>query len=234
LPNRSWKFTHNNIEIIVTPEYEQLIPQLTSIEYTNLKQSIKENNGNIIPIIVNKEGIIIDGHHRFKACKELGITPKIEIQEFSDSISEKEFIITINLNRRHLNQFQISLLGYKLEEIEKQKAKIRQLKNLKNIGSISSSSSLSLASNDANEDTTKGKVSKIIANKIGQSSATYERNKKIIEEGTEEQIKKLQDKKESTNKIYNEIVKAQKKEELLKKCKNISIKIIIINNIRSR
>jgi DNA modification methylase len=227
LSNRHWIFIQNkNIEIIIKPEYEQLIPQLTSIEYANLKQSIKESNGNTIPIIVNKEGIVIDGHHRFRACKELGIAPKIQVQEFSDPLVEKEFIITINLNRRHLNQFQISLLGYKLEEIEKQKAKIRQLKNLKNVGSISSSlSSSSLASNEANEEkTTKGKVSKIIANKIGQSASTYERNKKIIEDGTEEQIKKLQEKKESTNKIYNEIVKAQKKEELLKNAKILASK----------
>ena len=194
-------------------EYERLVPPLTPKEYANLKQSIKENNGNNIPIIINKEGIILDGNNRYKACLELRLDPRIEIQEFSDPILEKEFIITINLNRRHLNQFQISELGYKLEEIERQKAKIRQLKNLKNIHYIPSTSSL--ASNEANDKTT-GKVSKIIANKIGQSASTYERNKKIIEEGTEDQKNKLRENKESTNKIYNNIVKAKKIEELLK------------------
>jgi ParB-like chromosome segregation protein Spo0J len=123
--------SNRNIEIKTKQEYEQLVPPLNLIEYTNLKQSIKENKGNTIPIIVNKEGIIIDGHHRFKACEELGLEPRIEIKKISDPLLEKEFIININLNRRHLNQFQISELGYKLEEIEKQKAKIRQLKNLK-------------------------------------------------------------------------------------------------------
>ena len=167
--------TNKNIKIKTKSEYEQLVPHLTTLEYNNLKQSIKENNGNTIPIIVNKEGIIIDGHHRYKASIELGLKPRIEVQEFSDPILEKEFIISINLNRRHLNQFQISELGYKLEEIEKQKAKIRQLKNLKNVKYILSTSSL--ASNEANDETT-GKVSKIIANKIGQSASTYERNKR--------------------------------------------------------
>jgi ParB-like chromosome segregation protein Spo0J len=187
---------NNFIEIKVKQEYEKLVPPLTPIEYTNLKQSIRENNGNTIPILVNKEGIVIDGHHRHRACLELGIEPRIEIQDFSDLPLEKEFIITINLNRRHLNQFQISELGYKLEEIEKQKAKARQLKNLKNVGSSLSS----LASNEANEETI-GKVSKIIANKIGQSASTYEKNKRIIEEGTEEQKKRLREKKESTKKF---------------------------------
>jgi DNA modification methylase/ParB-like chromosome segregation protein Spo0J len=212
-------FNHNKeIEVKTKSEYEQLVPSLTKIEYINLKQSIKESNGNIIPIIVNKEGIIIDGYHRFKVCKELEITPKIETKEFPDELEEKEFIISINRNRRHLNQFQISELGYKLEEIEKEKAKGRQLKALKNVGDNTSYSISSLASNDANEKKEKeekGKVSKIIANKIGQSSTRYERNKKIIEEGTEEQKNKLREGKESTNQIYNEIMKAKKKEELL-------------------
>jgi DNA modification methylase/ParB-like chromosome segregation protein Spo0J len=214
---------NNFIEIKVKQEYEKLVPPLTPIEYTNLKQSIRENNGNTIPILVNKEGIVIDGHHRHRACLELGIEPRIEIQDFSDLLLEKEFIITINLNRRHLNQFQISELGYKLEEIEKQKAKARQLKNLKNVGSSLSS----LASNEANEETI-GKVSKIIANKIGQSASTYEKNKRIIEEGTEEQKKRLREKKESTNKIYNDIIKSKKKEELLKNAKIYASKSTIL------
>ena len=214
--------TNKKIEIKTKSEYEHLVPPLTPKENNNLKQSIKESNGNIIPILLNKEGIIIDGHHRFTACQELGIVPKIETKEFADELEEKEFIISINRNRRHLNQFQISELGYKFEEIEKQKAKNRQLNALKNVGDNNSYSISSIASNDANEKEEKeekGKVSKIIAIKIGQSSTRYERNKKIIEEGTEEQKNKLRDGKESTNKIYNAIVKAKKKDELLKNSK---------------
>jgi DNA modification methylase/ParB-like chromosome segregation protein Spo0J len=214
--------SYRNLEIKIKADYQQLVPTQTLVEYKNLKQSIEEHDGNIIPIIVNSQGTIIDGYHRFKACQELGIVPKIKIREFSSELEEKEFIININLNRRHLNEFQISELGYKLEEIEKQKARIRQLKNLKNVGDNISSMS-SLASNDANDKRKKeekgesGKVSKIIANRIGQSTTKYEHNKKIIEEGTEEQKNKLRENKESTNKIYNEIMKDKKKEELLLK-----------------
>ena len=218
------------IEIKIKSDYAQLVPPLTPIAYTNLKQSIKENNGNTIPILVTEEGVILDGHHRYKICKELNLEPKIQTKEFSNYLDEKEFIITINLHRRHLTQFQISELGCKLQDIEKQKARMRQLKNLKNVGAYNHSIS-SLASNDANEQEEKdseekGKVSKIIAKKIGQSSTKYERNKKIIEQGTEEQKAKLREGKESTNKIYNEIVKAQKKEELLKNAKISSLYLI--------
>ena len=209
--NDANKVDTTKIAIRINDEYKQLISQLSSEEYETLKKSIRESKGNVVPIIANQQGVILDGHNRFRICKELGIDPRIEIKEFSSSIYEKEFVIIINLNRRHLNQFQISELGYKLEEIEKQKARFRQLKNLKNVEAIIPSS---LASIDANDET--GKISKIIAKRIGQSPTMYERNKKIIEEGTGEQKYKLREEKESTNKVYNEIVKAKKKDEFLK------------------
>lgn len=210
------KYNINNV-IKINLEYEKIVPSLTPREYDLLKSSIKESGENAIPIIVNQDNIVLDGHNRFKACQELGITPKIEVMKFPDPILEKEFIITINLNRRHLNSFQIAELGYQLEEIEREKAKKRQLNHLKNVGD---NSSLSLAPFDANEkegkqERQKGKVSQIIANKIGQPTRTYERNRKIIEEGSDEQKERLRQGKVSTNKVYNEIVKAKKIKDLL-------------------
>ena len=126
--------TTKKIVIKINDEYKQLISQLTSEEYEILKNSISESKGNIVPIIPNKHGIILDGYHRYRACEELGIDPKIEIKEFSDPIDEKEFIIIINLNRRQLNSFQIAELGVNSEEIEKEKTKVR----LSKIGKIGS------------------------------------------------------------------------------------------------
>lgn len=38
----------------------------------SLKQSIKEWDL-LMPIIVNQDNVVLDGYHRLKACKELGI-----------------------------------------------------------------------------------------------------------------------------------------------------------------
>jgi ParB-like chromosome segregation protein Spo0J len=59
-------------KIMVNPEYASLVPELSPEECESLKQSIKEANGLYVPIIANEDGIILDGHHRFKACQELG------------------------------------------------------------------------------------------------------------------------------------------------------------------
>ena len=63
-------------------------------------------------------------HHRFKACKELEITPKIETKEFPDELEEKEFIISINrikVESQNPNQ----KVEPKLNEIEHEKVKKR-------------------------------------------------------------------------------------------------------------
>ena len=60
-------------EIKISQEYASLVPQLPIEEYESIKESIKQN-GLYVPIIVNKDGIVLDGHHRFRICQELGIT----------------------------------------------------------------------------------------------------------------------------------------------------------------
>ena len=53
-----------------------------------LKNSIS-NKGLHLPIIINQDNVILDGHNRLKICQELGIEPKFEVKEFSGSITGK-------------------------------------------------------------------------------------------------------------------------------------------------
>jgi ParB-like chromosome segregation protein Spo0J len=123
-PNNKNNTSTNNRTISTKKEYLKLIPSLSESEFESLKQSIKEQ-GLHIPVIVNKQGIVVDGHHRFRACKELGIPLQFHTKEFKDPLEEKEFVIEVNLNRRQLNIFEKVQLGYSLEHIEKERAKRR-------------------------------------------------------------------------------------------------------------
>ena len=109
----------------VNLEYQKLLPQFSLGEFEELKTSIR-NDGLHYAIAINKEGVILDGHNRYRACKELGITPKLEIKEFPNALLEKKFVIESNLKRRHLNKFQRAKLILPLLEIEKELAKERQ------------------------------------------------------------------------------------------------------------
>jgi ParB-like chromosome segregation protein Spo0J len=114
----------DNITFQINKEYQSLLPPLSEIEFYLLKQSIKED-GLRIPIIVNMRGVILDGHHRFRACKELGFIPKHDVMEFKDSLEEKQFVMEFNLRRRQLGLFQKVEVGYNLEDVEKEIAKRR-------------------------------------------------------------------------------------------------------------
>jgi hypothetical protein len=70
----------------------------------------------------------LDGHHRFQACRELGIKePKTTTRDFENRFEEKIFVIECNLRRRQLNHFQRGELALKskqiLEEVSKQNQK---------------------------------------------------------------------------------------------------------------
>jgi len=93
-----------------------------------MTSSIMEKNGNVVPILLNKDHKILDGHNRFTGCQEENIEPKAEICniEFQNRDEEKLFIINLNLNRRHLNKFGRIELALKSKPIYEKIAKEKQ------------------------------------------------------------------------------------------------------------
>lgn len=85
-----------------TDEYQVLDP-LSDDEYESLKRDI-ESNGVEIPIAIDEDGHIIDGHHRVKACDELGITdyPTKEYTGLTDE-EKRRLAWKLNMQRRHLS-----------------------------------------------------------------------------------------------------------------------------------
>jgi site-specific DNA-methyltransferase (adenine-specific) len=224
-PNNKSNTSSNSTTISIKKEYLKQIPSLSRSEFESLKQSIKEE-GQHIPIIVNKQGIVLDGHHRFRACKELGIPLQYHTEEFKDSLEEKQFLIEVNLRRRQLNEFQRVEIGYSLENIEKERAKRRMslggqrvgLANKKEDHDNNNVVEQRGASIDATLEPSeeKGKVSEIIAKNIGVSTTTYERGKKIIEKGTEDQKNNLRKDIIGITNVYNQIRRQEQKEDLIR------------------
>ena len=119
------KKSNRNIEITIKQEYEGLVPPLPDKDYHELKESIK-NDGQFFAITVNEKGEILDGYHRFRACQELSIEPKIEVKKFDNPLDEKRFVIESNLKRRHLEIHERAALATELQSIEEEAAKDRQ------------------------------------------------------------------------------------------------------------
>lgn len=106
-------------ELKINKEYLDKIPRPDKEQYAALKESIKTSS-QLEPIIVNEDYEILDGYTRFQICKELGITPKIQIRKFDTKEIESMFVRTVNLKRRHLSPIQIyELFEDEIEEIKK-------------------------------------------------------------------------------------------------------------------
>jgi len=116
--------------LTIDEEYAHLMSPLSDLDPETLKLSI-QRRGQYVPIIVNQDGVILDGHLRYGACQELGIKPEIKVRHFENRLEEKKFIIEVNLCRTHLNDFQRSELQKNLESIRL--AEVKDSERTKNV-----------------------------------------------------------------------------------------------------
>jgi 16S rRNA G966 N2-methylase RsmD len=114
------------MQLIISPEYDRLVFRQDEKTYSELFKSISEN-GQYHPIIINPKGVILDGHHRYRICQELELTPKVEVKEFESDLYEKLFVVDSNLNRRHLNDYQRAKLALWAKPILEELARKRML-----------------------------------------------------------------------------------------------------------
>jgi hypothetical protein len=82
----------------------QLLPPLSEEEYASLFDDIAAG-GVKVPIDVDEQGEILDGHHRKRICDELGIECPTRVVELPES-AKADYALTVNLARRHLDRMQ--------------------------------------------------------------------------------------------------------------------------------
>lgn len=83
----------------------QLLPPLTDEEYDALKESIR-SQGVLIPVEMDEEGNILDGHHRVRIAQELGVEYEVNVRSGLDEREKRSLSRTLNTQRRHLSQAQ--------------------------------------------------------------------------------------------------------------------------------
>jgi ParB-like chromosome segregation protein Spo0J len=69
----------------------QVVPPLSDEEFAALKTDI-ELRGVLVPVEYDEAGSVLDGHHRIRACQELGITTwdKIVRRNLGDDRAKRE------------------------------------------------------------------------------------------------------------------------------------------------
>jgi hypothetical protein len=88
-----------------------IFPLLEGEELNALTEDIRVN-GQRVPITIYEDKIL-DGRNRYRACVKIGIGPRSVV--FTGSRAEAEaFVISMNVHRRHLSEFQRAGLALKL------------------------------------------------------------------------------------------------------------------------
>lgn len=89
-----------------TAQPYQLFDDLTEEEYAALRDDIARC-GVLVPIEFDEDGNVLDGHHRLRACQELGITdyPRV-VRAGLDEQGKRNHTRSLQMLRRHLTSEQ--------------------------------------------------------------------------------------------------------------------------------
>ena len=93
--------------------FTAVTPLLQGVEYEALKRSIAKH-GLLKKICLHKDGSIIDGRNRYRACIDVGVEPQFCTWDGDDS-GLLGYILSMNLYRTHLTQSQRAVVALDVE-----------------------------------------------------------------------------------------------------------------------
>ncbi len=99
-----------------------IFPMMSEDEFNDLMENIKKH-GLMEPIWAWK-GEIIDGRNRYLACTKTGVKP--EFREWDGEGSLVEFVVSLNLHRRHLTSSQKAMISENILPFLEEEAKERK------------------------------------------------------------------------------------------------------------
>lgn len=180
-----------NEPVIIDEEFENLFPPLKPDEYSKLEMLCKRDG--IQCPLRTWNGILVDGHNRYKISEEWDLN--YEVKELEDCHSReeaKQWAIDNQIARRNLTKSQLVEVYAKYESSLKKEAEAKMLSGKKD------------PSSNLNEGTNPIRTAAEVAKKIGVGENTYRAMVFIKKNGTQEQIDRM-DKKITVPKKSNAV-----------------------------
>ena len=188
-------------ELKINETLERVMPPLQELELKLLTESLLKEGCRDKLVVWN--GTIIDGHNRYRICREHNIPFSYKEEEFDDEAAAKMWIISNQIGRRNLSAFVKCELVLPMEAELKAEAKKRQgqRNDLKNIVP-----SLARSEKPKNSRETLSNLAQV-------SHGTFDKAKQLINGADEETKTKLRNGEITINKAYQELMDRQKKAE---------------------
>jgi len=112
------------MSITVDKEFEALIPPLSPEEFQQLEENCLSEG--IRDALITWNGVLIDGHNRFRIAAKHGLKWTEKQMNFTDREDAIRWIIRNQLGRRNLSLYDRSILALKLKPAIAEKAKENQ------------------------------------------------------------------------------------------------------------
>lgn len=160
-------------ELKENKEFSRMVPEMSGIEYNEFLKSI-DKDGVRQPIHILLDKTILDGRHRVRACKDLGIEEVQALVHNFDEDEAIEFVRDTAIERRNITVEQRVDIILKSEELItelEEESKKRQLSTLKKGDSPSGS-----------VEPNGKRTNETIADMAGTSKASVTRMKRIKRE----------------------------------------------------
>ncbi|MBZ0291876.1 MAG: hypothetical protein K8L99_04840, partial [Anaerolineae bacterium] len=109
--------------VVIDPEFQDLIPTLSADEYQALEASILEEGCRDALVLWEGTHILVDGHNRFRICREHGVGFSILYRSFESRDDVIVWMIHNQLARRNISTFVRSELALRMEHAIAAKAK---------------------------------------------------------------------------------------------------------------
>lgn len=196
--------------MIQTP-FKNLIPELTFEEQKQLEENIL-SEGIREPLLLWNE-ILIDGHNRYAISQKHNLEYKTIQKLFKDELDAKIWIIKNQFGRRNLSFFQRAILALKLKEVFAIKAKENQVISGEQYGKGCHNCDNPIQPIDTKKE---------LASIAGVSHNTIARVQKIQEKATPEIIASLNHGDTTINKVFENIKKDEKREQVINELHSLS------------
>ena len=180
-------------ELKISEVLEHVMPPLQESELSRLRENLLADGCRDELVVWN--GVIVDGHNRYRICHEMGIPFRFVEMEFENEAGAKKWIIDNQLGRRNVPDFVKCETVLPLEEELKAEAKKRQgqRNDIRNIPPNLAGSPEKKESRD------------LLASLAGVSHGTLDKAKKLIEEADDETKEQLRSGDISIHKAYTQL-----------------------------
>jgi len=186
----------------ILQELESLIPPLSNEEFKQLERNILEEG--IREPLITWNGILIDGHNRYRIAQEHDINYETLEKEFGNLNDVKIWMVNNQLGRRNLQDFVKGELHDELDKLNKIKG-VEIYKEKSVFKGNQYSAPLSIIDNEPKHNTQK-----IVAEKLGWSTGKKAMFDIVKTKAPEEVKEKLRTGEVSINQAYKEIKKEEK------------------------